>query len=313
MGLSPETRFRSDFQDGRRESLRPFFIITGNQRARVPFDGPLPRCLDSSVFTLALAQLRVEGGEVAANLSRAKDAIDAAARQGAGIVLLPEALDCGWTDPSARIQAGGIPEGPACQALRAAAAEHRIWVCAGLVERSGECLFNAAVLIRPDGAVVLHHRKLNELDLAHDLYAPGDRLGVAETPFGTIGVMICSDGFVPGLPVARTLGLMGARVILSPCAWAVPSDHDPVREPYGALWRESYAPVAREFGLWIAGVSNVGPVRSGPWAGRRCIGCSLLVGPDGSPVAQGPYGESAEALLLARIQVSPARRACLGP
>ena len=83
----------------------------------------------------------------------------------------------------------------------------------------------------------------------------------------------------PGFPVSRSLGMMGAQIILSPCAWAVPADRDPVREPYGALWRDSYSPVAREFGLWIAGVSNVGrcdPVR-GPdaaasaarsWSGR---------------------------------------------
>lgn len=265
------------------------------------------------MFTLAMAQLRVEGGEVAGNLARARESIAAAAMQGADVVLLPEALDFGWTDPSARAGAGAIPGGHSCQVLCAAAREHRIWVCSGLVERAEERLYNAAVLIRPDGMPVLHHRKLNELELAHDLYAPGDRLGVAETPFGKIGVMICSDGFAPGFPVSRSLGMMGAQIILSPCAWAVPADHDPVREPYGALWRDSYSPVAREFGLWIAGVSNVGPVRSGPWAGRRCIGCSILVGPDGTSKLQGPYGEAAEALLLARIQVHPARRACLGP
>ena len=35
----------------------------------------------------------------------------------------------------------------------------------------------------------------------------------------------------------------------------------------GNLWRDNYGPVASDFRLWIAGVSNVGPITAGPWAG----------------------------------------------
>jgi hypothetical protein len=92
--------------------------------------------------------------------------------------------------------------------------------------------------------------------------------------------------------------MMGARVILSPCAWAVPRDHDNEREPYGQLWLDNYGPVAREFDLSIVGVSNVGPITAGPWQGRKCIGNSLVIGRDGREVARGPYGERAEVLLV---------------
>jgi predicted amidohydrolase len=103
---------------------------------------------------------------------------------------------------------------------------------------------------------------------------------------------------------------MGADVILSPSAWAVPADYDNERTPYGAEWLDCYVPVAREFGLWVAGVSNVGPVSAGPWAGRRCIGCSLVIGPDGRQVLKGPYGQDAETVLYA--DVTPHRRAVRG-
>lgn len=73
----------------------------------------------------------------------------------------------------------------------------------------------------------------------------------------------------------------------------------------GQLWLDSYRPVARDFHLWIAGVSNVGPITAGPWQGRQCIGCSLLVGPDGQQVLMGPYGAQAEALLFADLQLLP--------
>ena len=254
---------------------------------------------------LALAQMRVEPGRKAANLRRAEEWIAGAAAAGAQLVVLPEALPLGWTDPSARTGADPIPDGESCARLRAAAQQHGLYVCAGLIERAAERLFNAAVLLSPRGDLLAHHRKLNELEIAHDLYALGDRLQVARTPLGTFGVMICADAFARGQVVTRTLGLMGADLILSPCAWAVPADHDNAREPYGQLWLDNYAPVCRDFRLWIAGVSNVGWIPAGPWAGRKCIGCSLVVDPAGAPALRGPYGPEAEALLTLDVQLEP--------
>jgi predicted amidohydrolase len=252
---------------------------------------------------LALAQLRVDPGEREATLARALRHIGDAARANADVVLLPEALPLGWMAADTRVHADGIPDGATCLAFREAAARHRIFVCTGIVEHGGDAIFNAAVLIDPDGEVRLHHRKLNELEIAHDLYARGDRLGVIDTSLGRIGLMICADAFAPGEVVSRTLALMGAEIILSPCAWAVPPDHDHTREPYGELWRRCYGIVARKHHLWIAGASSVGPVTSGPWRGHACIGCSLVVGPDGEPALEGPYGADADVLLMVDIGV----------
>ncbi|MES2568745.1 MAG: carbon-nitrogen hydrolase family protein [Verrucomicrobiota bacterium] len=250
---------------------------------------------------LALVQMLVEPGSIEANLARAEAKVREAAARGAQVVVLPETLDCGWTHPSARESAGTIPGGAACERLRAMARSERVYLCAGLVEAAKEQWFNAAVLFSPEGELLLHHRKIHELDFAQTLYSRGDRLMVAHTPLGTLGVMICADAFAPGEVISRTLALMGAQLILSPCAWAVPSDHGQAREPYGALWRDCYGRVARENGIWIAGASNVGPVTAGAWTGRKCIGCSLVIGPDGEPVLQGPYGEDAEAVLLVDV------------
>jgi predicted amidohydrolase len=250
---------------------------------------------------LALAQMLVGPGRKQANLDRAAQHIAEAAQAGADCVLLPEALNLGWTHPSARTEADAIPDGESCRQLRDAARAHSVFVCAGLIERCSESIFNSAVLIDPAGNVILHHRKIHELDIAHDLYARGDRLGVVETSLGRIGLMICADAFAPGRPISRALGLMGAQLILSPCAWAVAPDHDNTREPYGALWLDNYSPVAREFGLTIAGASNVGPITEGPWRGRKCIGNSLVVGPSGEELARGSYGENADELILVAV------------
>jgi predicted amidohydrolase len=262
-----------------------------------------------SMFKLALVQMRVDGGAKAANLARAEAAINRARAKGAQVVLLPETLNVGWTHRAATTEADEIPAGESCRRLCAAAKTHGLYVCAGLAERSGNTIFNSAVLIDPRGEILLHHRKLNELDFAHGLYAQGDRLGVAATPFGTFGLMICADAFARGQVITRTLGLMGADVILSPCAWATPAEHDNAREPYGQLWLDNYGPVARDFRLWIAGCSNVGWINDGPWQGRKCIGCSLVVGPSGEPVLRGPYGVEAETILLLDVHPEP-RPAC---
>ena len=156
-------------------------------------------------------------GEPQRNLQSASTFVRRAADEGADIILLPEALPFGWTDPSAREHATPIPSGEACTALSSAARDSKIFVCSGLIEKSGSQLFNSAVLFDPRGELILHYRKIHELDIAHDLYSLGDRLSVVDTSLGRIGVMICADAFVPGQVISRTLGLMGAQLILSPC------------------------------------------------------------------------------------------------
>ncbi|MEX0887167.1 MAG: carbon-nitrogen hydrolase family protein [Phycisphaeraceae bacterium] len=245
---------------------------------------------------LALAQMRVEGGCRGANLQRAVDRIAEAAQVGADVVLLPEALNWGWTHPPPRGRRDAIPDGASFKTLADAAAANDVWVCAGLVEISDD-VFNAAVLLDRAGELVLHHRKIHELPIAHHLYARGCSTNVATTEFGTAGVHICADAAAPGQWVGRQLGEQGAQFILSPCAWAVEAGHDPAVTSYGDLWRRSYKPVAQAYGLWIAGCSCVGRIDAGPWKGRRCIGNSIVIGPDGEELLTGPHGEDADVLL----------------
>lgn len=242
---------------------------------------------------LALAQMLVEPGEPNANLARAEHRIKAAAERGVDVVVLPECLDLGWTHPSAITKATPVPEGATCQRYVRAAMDHNVFVCAGLVERSGDRLYNAAVLVSPNGEILLHHRKIHELDFARELYSTGDRLGVVDASLGRIGLMICADGFAPGQAISRLLAMMGAQIILSPCAWAVPADHDNDKTPYGQIWLDNYGPVCREFGITIIGCSNVGPITAGPWEGRRCIGNSMVIGASGEPRSILPHDEEA--------------------
>ena len=253
-------------------------------------------------FKLGMAQMLVEGGAVEQNLARATRMIEQAAEQGCRVVVLPECLDLGWTDPSARNLAQAIP-GPNSEALCRAARRAKIYVAAGLTERDGDQIYNAAILISPEGEILLKHRKINIMDIAQDLYATGDCLGVARTPLGTIGLNICADNFPNSLVIGHSLARMGAQILLSPSAWAMPANHDNDQEPYGDLWRGSYTTLTNLYDMTIVGVSNVGWLRGGPWQGYKCIGCSLAVGPGGTILSQGSYGESAEELIVVPIEL----------
>jgi predicted amidohydrolase len=260
-------------------------------------------------YKVAMVQMEVEAGKLNANLARAKERITTAAQQGAKIVLLPEVMDLGWTDPSARELAFEIPDGKTCKALRDAAKHNNIYVCAGIVEKDGDNRYNAAVIINPAGEVILKHRKLNELDIAHDVYAQGDGLNVVHTPLGTLGLYICADATANGNALSEALGYMGADLILSPSAWAVPPGYDNVATPYGGTWRDVYEPVSSRFNLWVISVSNVGKIEKGPWKDWDCIGSSLVYNADGKEVLQGPFGAKADTILYVDVTLKdrPAR------
>lgn len=244
---------------------------------------------------VGMGQMLVKSGAVDENLVRAREAIARAGRERCAVVVLPECLDLGWTHPDAGRLARPIP-GPSSGALAEAARGAGLWVVAGLTERDGERTHNTAVLLDDQGRVRLKHRKVNELDIAWHLYARGTALEVADTPFGRVGIPICADNSTASTELGLALGRMGARLLLSPCAWAVTPDHDNAKEPYGRdLWDVAYRLFAEKQGIATVAVSNVGRMEAGPWKGRYCIGSSLAVGPNGSVLARLPYGVDAEA------------------
>ena len=253
-------------------------------------------------ITIGMAQMLVEPGRLDANLGRAKDMVQQAAAAGCDAVVLPECLDLGWTHESARALAAPVP-GRVSEFLSELAADAGVLLAAGLTERAGPRIYNAALLISAEGETLRHHRKVNELDFARALYSTGSSLEVADTALGGVGLVICADNAASSSALGDALGLMGANLILSPSAWAVPPGHDNGRTPYGGEWEDTYVPLAQKHDMPVIGVSNVGPVVGGEWNGWRCIGASLAIGRDGSVLAQGPYGVDAEELIVVTTDV----------
>ena len=91
------------------------------------------------------------------------------------------------------------------------------YLCAGLLERDGGHVYNAAVLYDRRGELVGVQRKVHPYWPEEPMgVVPGDTFQVFSTDFGVVGIIICYDSWWP--ESARLLALKGAELILFPNA-----------------------------------------------------------------------------------------------
>ncbi len=244
--------------------------------------------MEKPVIRVALGQIKVVAGDVHGNLDRAHKAILDAKQLGVDVILLPECMDFGWCSQEPDIHAQPIP-GAFSSILVEASKSTGLFVVAGLTERAGDTLFNAAVLIDPVHGLIGTHRKIHELAFAQKRYSTRSKLEVFDTSLGKIAIPICADLLVAETRTA--LGRLGAEIILSPAAWAVPPDFDDLATPYGAEWIDAYRAISTAFKIPVVGVSNIGKIEGGPWDRWPVIGRSLAIDRDGRILALGKYDE----------------------
>jgi predicted amidohydrolase len=148
--------------------------------------------------------------------------IEAAAKQKADLVVLPETLTQSRNGLTYFQAVEPIP-GPATDYFSELARKHGVHLVAGLVEREEEkhLIYNTAVLIGADGRIIGRYRKvcLPRAEIEAGI-TPGTEYPVFETSFGKVGLMICYDGFFP--EPARQLSMGGAEVIAFPVAGCNP-------------------------------------------------------------------------------------------
>ncbi len=249
---------------------------------------------------VGLGQLLVEGGEPARNLARAADLIAQAAAENCHLVLLPETLDFAWTHPSALHEAQPIP-GPFSDQLCAVAARHGLYVCAGLTERAADGRnYNAAILIDPQGQIILKYHKINLLAVEQPFYAVGQTLNVVDTPLGKIGVNICADNYLDALSIGHTLARMGAEFIIAPASWTVDYSITEEHDPYREKWLKPFSILAQLYNVVMVSTTSVGYIVGGPYEGKKSVGCSLAVDAHGVQ-ARGTFNEFASELVVATL------------
>ncbi|WP_246999306.1 carbon-nitrogen family hydrolase [Halosolutus gelatinilyticus] len=233
--------------------------------------------------TIALAQIRVEPGEIEANVDRAIAAVSRAAARGASIVALPELFNVGYFAFDLYARKAEPFEGETFTRLREAAADHEIAVLAGSIVEdlaatdsvetpADEGLANTAALFDADGELRLVYRKhhLFGYDSAEsELLVPGERIETASIGPFTVGVTTCYDLRFPEL--YRELIDAGADLLLVPSAWPYPRiEH----------WRTLSQARAIENQCYVATING-----SGAFDEATLLGRSSVYDPWGVPLA----------------------------
>jgi predicted amidohydrolase len=241
---------------------------------------------------IAAVQMDVSIGDVAGNVARIADRLREAHRNGAGLVIFPECATTGYCFGSLDegCEFGQPVPGPAMESLVAVCKETGAFAIVGTLERAGRDLFNAAVLMGPQGVVGVY-RKVHLPWLGIDMFTTpgGEPFAVHEVNGLRVGMNICYDAGFP--EASRTLAVLGADLIALPTNW-----------PPGAETMATHAIPTRamENGIYFAAVNRVGTER-----GFRFIGHSSICAPNGDVVAEA--SEDGETILYAEVDPQRAR------
>jgi predicted amidohydrolase len=238
---------------------------------------------------VAVAQLEPKLGEKERNLEAILARLEEAA--GAELLVLPECAIPGymWDSVEEALPFAEEIPGPSTETLEEACRSLGLHAVCGLIERVGDVIHNAAVLVGPDGLVGTY-RKTHLPFLGVDRFVvAGDELAVHETPIGRIGIEICYDLRFP--EATRTLALRGADLIAHPTNF-----------PMAARVQTELITVARaaENRVFLLTANRVGKER---WA--EFCGWSQIVDPYGRRLAEADGTE--ETLLAADVDVEQAR------
>jgi predicted amidohydrolase len=240
---------------------------------------------------VAVAQTEPKLGENERNLETCLALLDEAAAAAAQLLVLPECAIPGYMFDSADEAlpfAEEIP-GSSTEAFEQACRRLDIHTVCGLLERDGDLLRNAAVLVGPDGLIGTYWKTHLPFLGVDRFVAPGDELHVYETRLGRIGLEICYDLRFP--EVTRTLALKGAEIVAHPTNF-----------PMAAKVQTEVITLARaaENRIYLLTANRVGKERRGEFCGW-----SQIVDPYGKRLAEA--GETEEALLVAEVDLEKAR------
>jgi predicted amidohydrolase len=255
---------------------------------------------DEAAVKIACVQMEPVVGKKEQNVRRTLELIETAAAQGARLVVLPELANSGYVFASreeAFALAEEVPHGPTSQAWMDVARRHGLHLVAGINERDGQALYNAAVLIGPSGHVGTF-RKVH-LWAAENLFFEPGNLGfpVFKTPLGRIATFICYDGWFP--ESYRLCALQGADIVCIPTNWVPIPGQDEKRE---AMANILCMAAAHANSMFVAAADRVGMERGQPF-----IGQSVIVSYTGWPIGR-PASPDREEIIYAEANLADARR-----
>jgi predicted amidohydrolase len=245
---------------------------------------------------VAIVQLSGPPDGGVANRERSIESAREAFARGAQIVVLPELIVPGYGWRREIVHADAEPiDGDTVNAWTQVARDADGYVAGGFAERDGDMLYNAAVLVGPQG-LALRYRKLHLFAGEKAVFTPGNLgLPVAHTPLGVVGLCVCYDlRFVETL---RVLALRGADLVCVPTAWVAGFDAE--------RWdTDGYCPQARS-ALVQANLDQVFVAcasQAGMQGDFEFLGSSIVADPRGRCLA-GPLPRDRDELAIADLDL----------
>ena len=238
--------------------------------------GALPA--QSRTVRVAVCQILSIDGDREGNFRRVEYALEEARAAHADIAAFPESVILGWENPGAHRMATPIP-GADSDRIAVLARKFGLMISIGLDENDGGKLYDSAILVDRAGKLLWKHRKLNVLAwLMEPPYSEGrpEDIGVTETEFGRIGLVICADTF--GDQIAQRIGQLAPDLMLVPYGWAAPVDKWP---EHAKELENLVAKRAAEWKCPVVGTDVIGEMTHGPWKGQTYGGASVVVDASG--------------------------------
>jgi len=236
---------------------------------------------------LAAIQICPKVGDVDANLEKASSLINDASKAGAEFVCLPELFTTGAVGDRIYELAEPIP-GRSTEELACMARNNSVYVVAGMAEKdinTGK-LYNASVLISPDGELLKKYRKVFLYLGEKQSFTPGEESCVWDVSFGRIALTICYDYVFP--EYIRHLVLQGAQLLVHSTAWLTTDDCERWRYNRGA-YRAMGLTRALENGVYFISANNWGNYDLE--GNLRAIGQSAIISPWGEILDEVAEGE----------------------
>jgi predicted amidohydrolase len=247
----------------------------------------------SDKTVLAAAQIDIKLGQTEVNLAKMLAYAGEAAGNGAGLVVFPECTVSGYqfeTREDAMAAAQAVP-GPATNVFSSFCAELNIHAIIGLLELSGERLFNTSVLVGPEGPVCVYHKNHAAFQAVDRFVEKGDKpFELCSIPGVNIGLELGYDTFFP--EAARVHSLLGADLVVLQTSFATT----------GLVERAARVTTTRaiENKVYVVWCNRVGEERGYPFRGR-----SKIMDPMGMALARA--SDNDEEIIYAEIEPANAR------
>ena len=263
-----------------------------------------------TTLTVAALQLALDAADEADNIAAVAVLVEAAAGQGARIVLPPELFAgpyfCAVEDEARFALAHPLGESPSVREMQRLARTLNVAIPTSFFERDGQHFYNTLAMIDAGGEILGTYRKSHIPDgpgyEEKYYFRPGNTgFRVWDVAGTRIGVGICWDQWFP--ECARIMALMGAELLFYPTAiGSEPYDED---FDTSRIWRRAMLGHAASNCMPVIAANRIGEESQGA-SGQAFYGHSFIADQWGDFAAE--FGREDSGVLCASLDLEAARR-----